>query len=136
MFNFRFVLLVNDRTKDTLHEIIQKFIHPESIVFTDGWMAYRGMDYELGYTGWQWVNHKKHFVRPEPHWADIAEIDPSLIWQDFSGPAPGPTLVPVQVHTNTCERMWEDCKDYVQSCHSPEQLEYYLGNSLMQVIIS
>jgi len=124
------MLIVKDRTRDTLYEMIQKFIHPDSIVFSDGWSSYRGMAEDLGYAGWEWVNHKKNFVRPEPYWVDVNAIHPSLIWTDFSGPAPEPNSVPVKVHTNTCERMWEDVKSYVKSCHSPEQVEYYLGESL------
>jgi len=124
------MVIVEDRTKETLYDLIQKFIHPDTIVFTDGWRSYRNMAEELGFAGWAWVNHSTNFVSEEPFWVQSALINPELIWTDYTGQdmPPGPNMVPVKVHTNTCERMWEDTKSYVLSCHSKDQLDYYLGN--------
>lgn len=48
------------RDKATLHEIIHKHVHVGSIVHTDGWASYKGLD-KLGYEHRD-VNHKEEFV--------------------------------------------------------------------------
>lgn len=58
------VFLVEDRTKETLVGLIESFILPNTMVHSDGWMAYR----ELG-TGaipylHEWVNHSENYVDP------------------------------------------------------------------------
>ncbi|GFR98775.1 hypothetical protein ElyMa_002777500 [Elysia marginata] len=64
--------------------IIQKFIRPGSIIYSDSWLAYRQLS-KLGY-GHHAVNHKKHFVKPgEP-----------------------------EVNTQKVERLWRDIKEWVK----------------------
>ena len=48
------------RDRATLHEIVEKHVHTGSILHTDGWKAYEGLN-QLGYTHTT-VNHKEEFV--------------------------------------------------------------------------
>ena len=72
------------RDKGTLLPIIQKFIRPGSIIYSDGWKAYNCLS-ENGYTH-NTVIHETHYVNP---------------------------LNPV-VHTQTVERMWRDLKEWIK----------------------
>ncbi|GFR61314.1 hypothetical protein ElyMa_003553900 [Elysia marginata] len=72
------------RDAETLIPIIQKFVRPGSIIYSDSWPAYRKLS-ELGY-GHHAFNHKKHFVKPgEP-----------------------------EVNTQRVERLWRDIKEWVK----------------------
>ena len=56
---------VNDRSKLTLHEIIKQVILPGSIVMTDKWKAYTGIDKIPGMRLTHLiVNHSRNFVDP------------------------------------------------------------------------
>ena len=48
------------RDKITLHGIIQKHVHRGSIIHSDGWRAYQGLE-KYGYQH-STVNHKEEFV--------------------------------------------------------------------------
>lgn len=56
---------VPNRTRGTLHGLIQRYVAPGSIIITDCWAAYRTLDRIPGmnYTH-RTVNHKRHFVNP------------------------------------------------------------------------
>lgn len=58
-----FCTAVNNRNKETLCEIIIKFVKAGTTIYTDGWRAYRDIK-NRGYHH-QFVNHKYHFVDPE-----------------------------------------------------------------------
>jgi transposase-like protein len=58
-----FVKIVENRTAETLHEIISNHVAPGSIVYTDCWRGYTGME-ELNVTH-RTVNHSEHFVDPD-----------------------------------------------------------------------
>ena len=59
-----FMYAVPDRSKETLHNAIRASVAPGSVVITDMWSSYSGID-ELGmnYTH-QTVNHSQNFVNP------------------------------------------------------------------------
>jgi transposase-like protein len=57
-----FVEVVEDRTADTLREVISRYVRPGSIVHTDCWRGYASLN-ELGIDH-KTVNHKKHFKDP------------------------------------------------------------------------
>jgi len=57
-----FVEVVNDRTAATLHELISRHVAPGSIVHTDLWRGYIGIE-ELGVVH-KTVNHSRYFKDP------------------------------------------------------------------------
>jgi len=59
-----FIVPVPDRRAETLFPIIERRIRPGSLVISDCWAAYRGIQEQLGFEH-QTVNHKQHFVDPE-----------------------------------------------------------------------
>ena len=71
-----FMVVVPDRTKQTLMPIIQTYIRPGTTVISDEWRAY----FDVGISGYthQTVNHSENFVDPvtgahtqsvEGHWS-------------------------------------------------------------------
>lgn len=54
---------VESRDQDTLLDIITEYIHPGSIMHSDGWAAYRRLP-ELGYR-YEVVNHSEGFGRAD-----------------------------------------------------------------------
>ena len=57
-----FIELVDDRSQETLIEIICRRIHPESRIVSDGWRAYRNLQ-EYGFAH-DIVIHERNFVEP------------------------------------------------------------------------
>jgi len=57
-----FIVCVPDRSEKTLLPLIQKFIRPGSIIFSDSWRSYNKIQ-QLGYQHNK-VNHKYNFVDP------------------------------------------------------------------------
>ena len=70
------------RDTDTLLPIIQRFIRPGSIIYSDGWGAYHSLS-NNGYTH-KTVIHEENFIDPKDR----------------------------NVHTQTVERMWKDLKEW------------------------
>ena len=70
------------RNRATLFPLIFKFIKPQTIIYSDAWAAYGGLE-EHNYIH-KVINHSEHFVNPE---------DPT-------------------VHTQNIERLWRDIKKW------------------------
>lgn len=58
-----FATSVQDRTQETLLDVISRHVAPGSIIHTDLWRGYSGLD-TIGMTH-RTVNHSRHFVDPE-----------------------------------------------------------------------
>uniref|UniRef100_A0A0G4IFX7 ISXO2-like transposase domain-containing protein n=1 Tax=Chromera velia CCMP2878 TaxID=1169474 RepID=A0A0G4IFX7_9ALVE len=78
-----FAVPVSDRNETTMREIIKKYVHPESILYTDMWKAYTKPGQECVAGHWT-VNHKKWYVDPK-----------------------------TGVHTNTIEGTWNGMKLFI-----------------------
>jgi transposase-like protein len=63
--------IIADRTRSTLHRHINRWVAPGSIIITDDWAAYRGLE-RLGYEHVS-VNHSKGFFNQQGH--STCEID-------------------------------------------------------------
>ena len=74
------MIRVNDRKRETLEELLRRYVHPESIVYSDCWRAYNNLSniFESHST----VNHSENFVNPftgvhtntiEANWAGVKE---------------------------------------------------------------
>ena len=89
------------RSKEVLIPIIQKYILPGSIVYSDMWKAYSSLTNE-GYAHYG-INHSLNFVNPdEPH-----------------------------IHTQNIERLWRDVKEIVKRPGMrTEYIKQYLGRYL------
>ena len=72
------------RDKDTLIGLIQKFILPESVIYSDCWKAYSSLS-DHGFEHLT-VNHSLHFVDPKDK----------------------------DIHTQNIERLWLDVKQYMK----------------------
>lgn len=81
----RFIEFVDNRSKVTLLEIIQRRIAPGTIIMSDGWGAYRNLS-RIGYRHFV-VNHSKNFVHPENR----------------------------NVHTQNVENQWRQIKRWLRS---------------------
>ncbi|KII63844.1 hypothetical protein RF11_14246 [Thelohanellus kitauei] len=57
------MVLVEDRTAQTLHAVISSCAEPGTTIMTDCWGGYNGLDH-LGYIH-QRVNHRNKFVSPD-----------------------------------------------------------------------
>lgn len=92
---------------------MERFILPDSYIFTDGWRAYAECELELPIAGHGTVIHKTNFLSPPKHepplWISEHHMLPGAIDRKFVGPYPE-GLVPFRVHTQTCERMWRSLK--------------------------
>ncbi|MGY6550347.1 MAG: IS1595 family transposase [Erythrobacter sp.] len=63
--------IANDRTRKTLHTIIKKYVRPKSIIVTDDWKPYRGLEeYDFKH---KIVNHSKGFFNENGY--STCEID-------------------------------------------------------------
>jgi transposase-like protein len=83
-----FAVPVESRNAITLLEIIQRYVHPGSVIYTDCWRGYRTTDLvALGYQH-STVNHTYNFVNPI-----------------------------TQVHTNTIEGTWSAMKANIARRH-------------------
>jgi transposase-like protein len=58
-----FAVKVANRSAETLVPIIQRFVHPESVIHSDRWRAYAGLR-DLGYPHFT-VNYSQNFVDPD-----------------------------------------------------------------------
>ena len=76
-----FLVQVNDKSKRTLEALIRQYIHPGSLIVTDGWASYADLD-ELGYNH-IWVNHKEHFVDSD---TGACTNHVESMWQKFKHP--------------------------------------------------
>ena len=56
--------IVPDRTAQTLLPIIQRHIHPGTIIHSDQWRAYSNVGGLPNVSGHETVNHSLHFVDP------------------------------------------------------------------------
>ena len=57
------LVVVNDRFKETLSNILKKNVSPDSIIYTDCWKGYNGLN--KTFTGHKIVNHSKGFKDEE-----------------------------------------------------------------------
>ena len=78
-------LLGEKRDKDTLLPLIGQFILPGTVIYSDGWAAYRDIESELGFKH-HVINHSENFVHKE---------NPDI-------------------HTQNVERLWGDVKAWVK----------------------
>ena len=65
--------------RQNLESIIQKYILPGSIIYSDEWAAYNSLS-ELGY-GHKVIEHKTNFVHPEDPDSNTQNIE--RLWRDF-----------------------------------------------------
>ena len=72
------------RNKHTLLPIIEKFILPNSVIYSDLWKAYNDLE-SAGYDHLA-INHSLNFVDPDNK----------------------------EIHTQNVERLWRDVKEYVK----------------------
>lgn len=77
-----FVLPVVSRKAKILQPLIQKYIAPGSIIYSDCWKAYHQLNIMYQH---ETVNHKKHFVDPNTgvHTQNIERV-----WRDIRGVIP------------------------------------------------
>ena len=68
-----FIVLVKDRTSDTLITEIQKHVNPGSIIISDKWRAYCKLN-EFGYQHYT-VNHSENFISPDASWIHTQNIE-------------------------------------------------------------
>jgi IS1 family transposase len=78
-----FVVRVQDRTKQTISNLISRFVKPGSIILTDKWKSYDYLSKETQFTH-HTVNHTLHFKDPD-----------------------------TQIHTNTIEGTWSGIKSKI-----------------------
>ena len=92
-----FLLPVEDRSRETLHSIIEEYVEPGSVIHTDLWRGYQGIN-ETIEVEHRTVNHSEHFKDPE------------------SG-----------VHTNTIEGTWNGIKHNIKPRNrNAEQIDDHL----------
>lgn len=70
-------ITLNNRSKDILINLIKHHVKPDTIIYTDGWRGYIGLNEHL--TDYKLVNHLKHFVDP------ITLVHPNTIRENWSG---------------------------------------------------
>ena len=75
------LIVVNDRSKETLEEKLKESIEENSIVYTDGWRGYNGLG--LLFSSHGLVNHSLWFKDP------ITEIHTNTVEGNWSGIKPG-----------------------------------------------
>jgi transposase-like protein len=56
------LITLNNRSKDTLINLIKQHVKPDTIIYTDGWRGYIGLNEH--FTDYKLVYHLKHFVDP------------------------------------------------------------------------
>ena len=58
-----FLARVANRDADTLIPLLRRFVHPDSLIISDGWRAYTpNINAANGFPNYQWVNHSVEFV--------------------------------------------------------------------------
>ena len=109
--NHTFSVVVQDRTRETLFEEIEKWILPGTIIWSDLWKAYEKIPDIPGKNySWEGVNHSLEFVRKdgvhtnciEGHWRILKAKIPNRHYHD------APTL---QDHLNT-QKFFNDNKKH------------------------
>ncbi|KAG0421362.1 hypothetical protein DMUE_6297, partial [Dictyocoela muelleri] len=90
------LFVTNRRTKSIIRGFITSNIPENSIIMTDGWRGYAGLE-ELGYYH-QIVNHKESYVNPENNF----------------------------IHTNNIERLWRSLKEFLPKNLGLENLQKYV----------
>jgi hypothetical protein len=86
-----FAVTVPNRTASTLQDLIQEYVLPGTIIITDGWRGYLGLQ-AFGYIH-KTVNHSENFVNPndrtvytntiERQWGILKQIIPNQTHQDL-----------------------------------------------------
>jgi transposase-like protein len=71
---------VHKRDGETLLSIIKKYVHPDSIIYSDKWGGYINLT-ELGYAHFS-VNHSNYFVDP------VTKVHTNTIEGNWSGLRP------------------------------------------------
>ena len=93
-----FAVVAPNRTEETLVALIQKYVAPGSIVYTDGWKSYHNINSKLGLEH-RVINHSKAFVIPK-----------------------------TRIHTNSIEGTWSAMKSEIPSrCFSQPIIENYVA---------
>lgn len=72
---------VENRNAETLLNLIRQYVQPGSIVVTDLWRAYNGIDQmPENFTHWT-VNHSENFINPDNKEAHTQGVESN--WQKF-----------------------------------------------------
>ena len=74
-----FMVMVKDRSHETLKTMIFKYVAKGSTVYSDGWKGYIGLK-NHGYQT-RVINHKKHFVNPQN--PEIHTQSVESLWNTF-----------------------------------------------------
>ena len=59
-----FSLIVPNRSAEVLEDLLMRYVLPGSIVYTDCWAGYRGLEDALDIQAHQTVNHSRNFKDP------------------------------------------------------------------------
>jgi transposase-like protein len=111
-----FVVRVDDRSQNTLDNIIRERVEPGSIIFTDGWRGYTGMLDRLGhYDGVTGIGG--HFVCNH----QVGYTADDIIIRSLNN-----TLGVLEVNTNTIERLWRDLKATIKSTQENRDIDGYV----------
>jgi hypothetical protein len=139
----RFAMRVDRRNMETLNGEILDSIRPQSIICTDGWLGYNGINRMVDvngqniYAGHYVVIHERNFVEPprgeEPFWR--SDILPECRDMQYIGPYPvdpqtGNQMLPFRVHTQKVERGWLQLRKDVKSTRWPEAIDRYIGMTI------
>lgn len=90
-----FLVKIENRSLETLEDVISKHVYPGSIIYTDLWRSYSQLATNFDYTHFT-VNHSKQYV-------NIIEYD----CEDY--------IVVEKVHTNSIEGTWSGIKRCIPS---------------------
>ncbi|KAI6646400.1 hypothetical protein LOD99_12522 [Oopsacas minuta] len=93
------MVTVPDRSTATLLPIIQRFIHPQTIIYSDEWASYNILSHS-GYTHYT-VNHSENFVGPATY-VHTQKIEGS--WGGVQ--KKGQTTNPELLETHLIEACW------------------------------
>jgi transposase-like protein len=80
-----FMTPVLDRTRQTIYQVLEEYVEVGSVMYTDDWRAYRGLE-ALGFAEHNVVVHKWYFVDPDDR----------------------------DIHTQNVERLWRELKDHIK----------------------
>jgi hypothetical protein len=94
-----FKVRVPRRGRIDLIPLLKRFVLPGSIICSDGWLAYVGLDHEPGYN---WT----HYIVIHQHQFVNHQIIPGAVQ----------VMHPQKVHTQHIERHWRDLREIVR-CH-------------------
>uniref|UniRef100_A0A9J2Q106 ISXO2-like transposase domain-containing protein n=1 Tax=Ascaris lumbricoides TaxID=6252 RepID=A0A9J2Q106_ASCLU len=100
---------VPDRTKTTLEALISRWVRPGSVIVSDAWAAYNGLQ-AIGYTHYT-VNHKRKFAHTVMHNGE-----------------------PFRVHINTINGLWSHAKRKFDLMYETSRAEFntYLSEFLFR----